>query len=769
MAYRFLKLDPIPNYVDSRLQTYTDNKQVSELGVWVKFTSGAGESESSAGLTIVSNPNIPTFGVSSIHGALDREAPIGSKSFDGNPNSYSEMNPDGIGYRPRPIIESVTITNATRGLSRKAEFEIKCYTQNQVDQITQYFLEPGFTVCIEWGWNVSESYQQISRTIDEIADLQNFDEIERRREASNGTYDSYFGIVTGGNISQSDGSYTVSVECKGTGEVFSQIQQQNNSSTDESDDEEETSDIRIKIDDDVIDNQRESFARMFNDLPAKYRTDRVRSHINNDEVSHHSHFINFLESVTEDINKKTKSSRWWQIFSSGTVQIDGRTVKVPSGDGIVDTTRFIRFGVLIEILQSHLYHFSEGVELANNERVPIHINSKNIPITAFPKLFSMDGSKLYVPNAWLPDFGLTAAFDDESIGTIRSFSDIGRARSISENNTIDSSFNSSPFYNPFPRFTDLDDSDFQADAGTYGYLEDLYINFDFAVSVLSKKGLSYREVILEMLNGMSSAVNNLWDFQITEDVITDESGDTSHLQLSIVDYEFKGFTEKVNRSYVSNGVNSPFESFSLDVDIPGAMMGQIVGRRLSGNKPRFQTELDELPNTLFGDGVQFQDFIVREMNKRTASSAEQKEEPTGGGSGDEEQADVQRNFEYFMKTASIIHTVTDSSQNVDSLDITDYVFGATWNDDKLFSELRKEGNNNSTSENGLSPLLPITASWTTFGLSGIRNGLTFRILDIPNKYKGRGMFQITEVSHTISGMTWKTSVEGKFRQSSGDQ
>ena len=40
----------------------------------------------------------------------------------------------------------------------------------------------------------------------------------------------------------------------------------------------------------------------------------------------------------------------------------------------------------------------------------------------------------------------------------------------------------------------------------------------------------------------------------------------------------------------------------------------------------------------------------------------------------------------------------------------------------------------------------------------------FNIVGIPDKYRKNGLFQVNAVTHTIEGMTWKTQVEGLYRQ-----
>lgn len=784
-AYRFLKLDPLDDYIEERLNFYKNPANVSKLGVWIKLTAGAGPEEMDGGLTIVSNPLIPTFGENSIHGSLTSEAPVGVQNFSGDPvGNFVGTATSNKGYRPRPIIEQVQVINGTRGLTRKAEFDIKCYSSEQTDLITQYFLEPGFTVALEWGWNDILSYGEVATTAAELASLQNYDALDKKRKKSEGTYDAYLGVVTGGGITQTGAEYTVSVELMGIGQALSYIQGHQNAVVTEQEEEDEPDDIGsldIEINDDVQESEKESFAYMFNSLPEKWKTDRVSNLIQNDRVSDSNNFINFLPKVADDISSTTESASWWsRIISrkSGTVQDEeGNRISIPSGDGIIDEARYIRFGALMDILHTGVYNTKTGLKLeGENNNVPIQINTKNVPISAFKKIYSIDGSKLYIPNKLLPDFGLIESFSSTNPSLYY------KALYDSIDKQFIPSFKND-YFNEFPRSQPLKDligvsidesdmsrEDFNAAKYEYGFLEDLFINFDFAMEIIQRKGLTMREVMLELLNGMASAVDNFWKFEIIE---SDKGG------LTVIDFNFTGFEEKKDRpppSLISNGTESSFTAFNFSIDIPGAMMDQIMARRLTDENASFQTDLSDLPNRLFGDGVILKDKIADKLEKSTESSTSSKliQSPS-------QEEIIRQNFERFQKNATIISTITSYQSGFykssgprgqtttavtidDSKNVLDYVLIGAWDDPKLFKLIRYEDRESIVQEK-LSVLLPIDTTFTTFGIGGIRHGHTYKIADLPQKYS-ENIFQITEVTHTISGMNWTTEVKGEMRQTS---
>jgi hypothetical protein len=68
------------------------------------------------------------------------------------------------------------------------------------------------------------------------------------------------------------------------------------------------------------------------------------------------------------------------------------------------------------------------------------------------------------------------------------------------------------------------------------------------------------------------------------------------------------------------------------------------------------------------------------------------------------------------------------------------------------------------SRSSLSQPLPIKYSFTILGNSGIRRGDTFKISGIPRRYADNGIFQVTGIEHSMSGMRWETTVTGEYRQ-----
>ena len=113
------------------------NVLTSKLMAWMRVSSAL-TTKLSNGLSIETIPKDATFDTTYGDGISDRSGRIGV-AFNGD--SVYALNDRTL--RPSPTIESLSLTNNARGLSRKASFSITCYTLAQAEALSPYFLEPG--------------------------------------------------------------------------------------------------------------------------------------------------------------------------------------------------------------------------------------------------------------------------------------------------------------------------------------------------------------------------------------------------------------------------------------------------------------------------------------------------------------------------------------------------------------------------------------------------------------------------------------------------
>ena len=87
----------------------------------------------------------------------------------------------------------------------------------------------------------------------------------------------------------------------------------------------------------------------------------------------------------------------------------------------------------------------------------------------------------------------------------------------------------------------------------------------------------------------------------------------------------------------------------------------------------------------------------------------------------------------------------------------------TFDDTEYLDRLKREAFGNKGG-GSLSHPLPIKYSFKILGNSGIRRGDTFNITGIPEKYAKKGIFQVTEIEHSLDGNQWFTNITGQYRQ-----
>lgn len=757
----FPNLSNFATYVKQALSKRIGNVQnISQLNAWVRVSSGVG-----GGLMLLSNPNFGLFRAAgengSIYGNGTSSGTLGT-SWGGGA-VYAETNDSG--FRPKPNITSIEIDEGAGTLSRKASFTITCYTKGQLDTLCEYFLEPGYSIFLEWGWNVPESLNSYSPTLSAgtVANFQSFAKVNAARAASGGTYDNYLGFITGGGISSNGDTYEISVKCTGFTELPAYFMGADNSEDAAKDPklaQPEYSTSQISGETNM---GKKRFMMAFNRLPSNRRTTRVASLITDPLIANPSNFINVDETVKAALNACTTGTTLLGIsLNDEEANVGGSTVEFPSGTEIIKDESFIKFGTLMEILnQIGMEGFQIGEKI-----IKTRINTKTTVCCAFPKMFSTDKKKLFIPNKTAPKFDLAKAAGSETAENNVSLKEVEDCSVVNVNDSA------RPIM--FPAAGEIAngvaggrvivspkiDGTFEGltkKNGQWGFLDDLYVNLDFAKGVLETKNFSIRNALYQILNGMSSAAGGLWDFQIMSD--EDET------ELRVVDLNLTPTGPQEPYTFVLAGVNSIFIDASLDMDISGAKMNQIIGNRLGQTINGSQKDVKSKDKVgLFTNKT---DQILTTIRKREEPKVPANATPPEGPTDEEREQAKIKNLQLMLdKIGYMPRPELDDKFPFDS-DIKKGIITVSYNDQAVFEYFKNENDKSGvrTEAGGVGPIMPIKFTFTIHGLSGIKRGDKFKVLGLPKNYESTGFFQVTSVKHTITDMLWKTDIEGSFRQS----
>lgn len=734
----FPNFTQVPPHVTARINERVGKpEKVSSLNSWIRVASAAG-----SGLMLYSNPNIATFkaagddNVASIYGNSKVSGIIGT-DWNGGAVYANE----GQGFKPSPVISSIEVDEGAGDLSRKANFSITAFTKEQMELLLEYFLEPGYTVFLEWGWNSTNSVNgwQSNLSGAYVSKFQSFKKTNERRAQTGGEYDNYLGFITGGSLSQDGDKWTISVQLTGFTELPGYMM-----STENAEDEVTitgTSNPKIipaePFGANFIENAgksgqlgKERFMRMYNDLPDSKKTPRVQNLLST--LGKVENFINWDEDVAEQINGDTDGS--WFGFKKAKVDVGGVEVALPGGTELVSENRFVRFGALMDILFTK---GSDGFKLSNGKTIKFRINTEKSYCLAFDHMFSIDPTILYIPNPNTPQFIVT----DSKIGL-----------DLSQKYITDNSAGLNGIQ--FPSQTDLNETGklgekISQKAKFWGKLDNLYVNFDFAKGVLETKNNTTKDALYQILNGMSSAVNGLWDFQIVERELDDDVSELSVIDLNFISTAPDAINLRVN----TIGEQSIMLDSSLDLGIASAKMDQIIGQRLStslnGNgKP--------VPATLFA--VDKPDKVLTIMDKKTPAEVLIQTKTA------EDKADLkkQQALDVLLGKLFLYPFVEwkDAAQ-VKKKPLYDICYIGAYKDVETFSKLKKKELGDVV---GAGPLMPIEFTFKIHGISGIKRGDMFKVNGLPSMYERPGsFFQVLAVKHVIDGMVWTTEITGGWR------
>ena len=709
------------------------------------------------------------------------------------------------------------------------------YTFEQMESIQTYFLEPGYSLFIEWGWNTSNGYGSLLKTsssntnkiVKSISQRAlNWNDLTETRLSSFGQYDCFLGFIVGGNVSSDGDSFNIQVKIKGTPSLPTYLQSyRNTKKISEDNGRFITSTNKVNelfsIDQLTSNNTSPSirmFRYMFNELPSDKQLVKVRDLQSYATINK---FVNFDKSVEKIIQSYVNYRDFlYGIGDSEEVKVGKKKAEILKED-LFSKNKYIRMDLAVDILNTL---GQNNVFEVGGKEVSFRIDINDVVIGAFPYMFSTDESKLLIPGE-VPDF-YNYFIQSKTILQNQDGSLVidGETKKPINPNTELTSF--VELTNP------LSSNGYKEQAKYYGYLKHLFVNFDLFKSKLDKKIVNIREVFVDLLNGMSSAVNAFWKFEIVEGEDSD-----GNIIITVIDENWIGefpdnpeFTE-----FQHNGLGSVFLSANLDISLPSSMVGQIVSSRLGYSVNPDAPILQTNSSSFFSADTDLF-FTTTDLNSKSKPE-------TPALSGDEELAKIQERFKNYIsvtdnygiknvknrETGEIIAvidpkgTITPKQNEegrqykkdkqkerelirqkddrgvaniqsyIQKLDVVpkstvsehlgltldfeelqsreqfDRSFSIFCFNDADFFDIIKNGAlrnkyPNTTLPSGYSTLIPIKYEFTILGNSGIRRGDVFKIKGIPEKYSKYGIFQVTEISHTLEGNTWKTTVGSLFRQ-----
>lgn len=743
----------------------------SKLNCYVRVISGAG-------CVLYSNPNIPLFSAagdnnpSTIYGNKERSGVIGV-NWDGGVIATDTATMPG---RPSPIVTNLEIDEGAGELSRKAKFTIRCFTVDQLNSIMAYYMEPGFSVFIQFGWNTPSGVKgTIKPSASNISAFQSVTNLESFRSKTNGDADVYLGFITGGNISVSDTYWDVNVKCCGFTELPAYLMVADNARNKPKENppkpevEDYPTSLWYNINTPIL---LRRWYYVFNSLPSNRKTALVKSLETHKKTNNPINFINFDPKVAEAINTKKDSSWFGRIFGGDDdiklVGSDGTEVEVDLPDGVklITDQRYIRFEALVNIMnkiESKAYKIGDAY-------VFYKINTDTTVCSAFDNIFSTDKTKLFIPNKLTPgpDFAEVVLAGNEAKRKDWVDNSV-KYESYTVSFPNEGAISGGEAKNVWGEVVKIDykygtTSDYSKPARKWGFLNDLYVNFDFAKGIMETKNFLIKDALYQILNAMSAAAGGMWDFQIQEA----PSPKNGLLELTVVEMNLANDNSTAAPvPFELTGTDSVFLEASFDMNLGGAMMNQIIGER---NSKALNSSSPPASGRLFATGKTDQVLVTiyDETEKGNNKWNKQKNDNEGPAPEtevtEEYKKEAEKKFAAFLDKVALAPHVKvlpgDAEWKEDPYEAN---YLCAYNDQAWFEsfKLAAEGK---VSSGEVSILLPIKFTFTVHGVSGIKRGDKFVVRGLPQQYSDAGFFQVTGIKQVVSGMLWKTEVESAFRQ-----
>ena len=813
------------------------NGGVSGLMPWLRVISAYGcedANSSNNGLVMQSNYPQDGFEIRYGNGSTGNNGKSGICGFELNMEKPVEV--AGRPTRPGPIISGLSVSEVDVG-RKTTNFSITCYTLEHMEKIAKYFLEPGFYVLVEWGWNTRDARKQWVGNPDTgaitpcmMTKYINQGYILNKRIQSNFEYDATLGLTTNGGVKFGDNeTFIIDVELTSQGDVAAYMQGHKGSG--------KASDKNLtsgRFDTDKVDASAETdgvakglFKQMFNDLNSEKQSNEIKDWLtqniarekkdyafieydipNADNVwADQSNYINMDKVIQESILKSLSDGKSIKTADSSEFEI-------PENKPFLSSERFIRFELACAIMNEDLTDKSSNAEsptstTCSNNKVSHIINIDTTICGAFPHMFSTDKNVLYIPNTTAPAFNIDAAFSGEPAED--KFIDFANLNEKTQNLHPETNIqgftgtrakNGDKTPHAFPSTYDLTKEDnewvydpnksvksYEMDKGHWGWLKNLYINFDFFCKTMKSPNYTTRDVLYDLLNAMSSACNSHWKFQIIERA----HPNTGKTELQVVDLNFTGIinhTEDKIPKFQLRGTKSPFIEVDFSVSAPAAMQNSIIQKRNSNDKEASTLKEGALvevlgsvwsnPEVQDKDGIKPIDMVATIISGVKFKEPTNKNENSNTGETEEPDADAVKaaNYEFFVGKAGVFPKVQNRNDmegilsDLEDGNIQNIFTVGTFNDTSALRQVymndikgtgwAEPGNPKAGKVNNVAFGVAVV-NFTVHGMSGFKRGDTLRYEGLPRNFSEPHTYEVTGLEHELTTTGWYTKVETKMR------
>ena len=677
---------------------------------------------------------------------------------------------------------------------RKITINWKCYSFAQLEYMTPYFLTPGISLIVEFGWNLFNTNCLLNLNDKEkLTELwEDGTPLYQRILDSNGMYDATFGSIANFEFGTQDGT---TYDCKT--EIYSKHRNHTGALLNESP---KNSTI-------TLNNRTENMLTK----PSLYEFCNQR--LKNVAKCLEGTGKNFFEPLTVEEERKltTKDPNGIQydntdliknfyngkkenriFIARNKIQNDpllvgsetetyGQPDKDIDWDSSSPDDTWVTMGFVIELLNLFIGQ-SVSTKTSTNPKFELFtFDINDVVIGAHPNLISADGYSVLIPNPIAPKFNLgyklwvtdyESAISNKlqsqtSYKTAASFEKAGpnmlpynkklyemfktgyapvekvNANSGAYRNNIDSIINRFRynFFNTdmeaydaaFPQLQDYTEKGNEKKAGYWGYLKDLYVHVNVVINA-ANNAKTAEDFLNSLLQTVSAASAGLWELSVIED----------ENKLRIIDKKFisKKLYENLYQFDISS--DSCIKSLSFTVTPSNAQMTQVIaGSSNNRGQNTGQSTANQLPDFKFGDRL-YVNQIEPETKKTFIN----------------ESADL---IKRLQKYGRVEGTFAMSLKYVSEDEYYEVVNLALPSKSLLLSLMDcGDYDDNLNIYGGQQP--NFTCELVLQGIAGLRTFQCFSIKNLPKPYSPEDViFSIIDLTHSIQNGEWITTIKAGIR------
>jgi hypothetical protein len=673
---------------------------------------------------------------------------------------------------PTPEIEKINVT-IQKELFRRASVEWVCFSKKQLEYMTPYFLIPGITCILEWGWNHYDptSLLRLDR-VDELKKLNDnpYPLYTEHILKSKGNYDVLFGKITHFEWFIEGNKIRCKTEITSQDRIYAGLVVDANSVDQVRNPSGQETDIR----------PLNNLTQFVDEVLTKMKG------INTNKTDPTPELRGFLRYLQE-VHPKNWKEYWYGVFY-GRDPEDTKRDTIPYDNKKEDFDRkapnqetWINLGLLMEAI-----NFNTAPLKSFKNRPMFRVDIDDCVISGHPNLISTDGSVLLIPNAEAPKyfsgrFGFVPSearnakeVDYKALDNINNplvkvpekkedaakqnkladfhLFTVCKQRGGARRDNLDEVINKIRYENN-PRslrtfeFPFLNDTPSVPGSKDYprrysGLLRNLYFNVGCLQDMLKNNSdiKTYPQLIEKILEKISDSAGNFWDFRLVSGTGRSGLGNDELATMKIADYRFVSTSNR--------GTPYSFDYFDADSLLQGIGFKPTLSNAQAirtiyaqTNNPDKKTTLTNGENELLD--YKFRDRLFLDEDKKVIVPVK-----SDTSQFDERMRELQQ-----ISPVDGTYQVTSKNQ-VGFPFVRRLVLPAP---DILRLLLDDDDEENNPKYTGIMP--GIQATFTLQGIGGLRTFMMFLVRNLPEPYSHQNIvFRIVDVQETVESGRWTTVI-----------